>query len=168
MITDYLGLQPTKGQLPSALTDPIKIVAEQKGNTPESLVALGANRLNSTTIGIPVFGSDGKQCSSFYISTDGTKGKVAKDKSAGLFLPVIAGAPRLPQPGETWLLPEGCKDPAALWSLGLLACGLNTSSMAAKFARLFRGVDVVRIPDRDKAGETVPEQPGGRRRQTGK
>lgn len=48
---------------------------------------------------------------------------------------------------------EGPKDAAALLALGLLACGLNTCRLAAKFARLFSGVEVVLIPDRDRAGE---------------
>ena len=59
----------------------------------------------------------------------------------------------LPQPGETWHLVEGPKDAAALHGLGLFVCGLNTCRLAAKFARLFRGVDVILIPDRDSAGE---------------
>src|SRR5690606_8272472 len=41
----------------------------------------------------------------------------------------------------------------ALQDLGLLACGLNTCRLAAKFARLFVGKDIVLIPDRDHAGE---------------
>jgi len=83
----------------------------------------------------------------------GGKGKFAAGKPAGLFFPHEAGNVRLPQAGETWHVVEGPKDAAALHGLGLLACGLNTCRLAAKFARLFKGVDVVLIPDRDKAGE---------------
>jgi DNA primase len=56
-----------------------------------------------------------------------------------------------------WTLVEGPKDAAALHDLGLLACGLNTCRLAAKFARLFAGVEIVLVPDRDRAGEEGAE-----------
>ena len=34
-----------------------------------------------------------------------------------------------------------------------LACGLNTCRLAAKFARLFAGVNIILVPDRDDAAE---------------
>ncbi|MCC7476332.1 MAG: hypothetical protein IT425_13135 [Pirellulales bacterium] len=70
-----------------------------------------------------------------------------------MFFPHDGGQVRLPQSGEAWYLVEGVKDAAALHGLGLLACGMNTCRLAAKFARLFAGVDVVLVPDRDRAGE---------------
>src|SRR5262249_42042978 len=76
---------------------------------------------------------------------------------AGLFFPHADGKVRLPQSGEVWHIVEGPKDAAALHGLGLLACGLNTCRLAAKFARLFAGADVVLIPDRDRAGEDGSE-----------
>ena len=77
----------------------------------------------------------------------------ASGKKAGLFFPHEGDEVRLPRPGETWHLVEGCKDAAALQGLGLLACGENTCRLAAKFARLFQGVKIILVPDRDAAGE---------------
>ena len=37
--------------------------------------------------------------------------------------------------------------------LGLLSCGINTCRLAAKFVRLFKGADIIMVPDRDNAGE---------------
>lgn len=48
---------------------------------------------------------------------------------------------------------EGVKDAAALLSLDYLAVGLHTKEMPTKFSRLFRGADVVVVPDLDKAAE---------------
>ena len=137
--------------------DPIETVARQKGVLAESLRAFGAKTVNATKILLPGFGPDGKACTHFSISTkvgtQANKGLFAKDKPAGLFFPHFDGQVRLPQLGEVWHLVEGPKDAAALYQLGLLACGLNTCRLAAKFARLFAGVEAVLIPDRDRAGE---------------
>ena len=79
----------------------------------------------------------------------GDKGRFKPGKgSAGLFLP---GRP--PAAGELWLLVEGCKDSAALTGLGFNACGLPGASLPASFAKLFRGVDVLLVPDLDEAGQ---------------
>ncbi|MEX2168091.1 MAG: hypothetical protein WD851_02170 [Pirellulales bacterium] len=137
--------------------DPIASIARQKGVTAESLRAFGAKGVTTTAIEIPCYGPDGKQCTTFSISTKtGTrqsKGIFAKGKRAGLFLPHVDAQVRLPQTGDVWHLVEGVKDAAALHGLGNLACGLNTCRLAAKFVRLFAGVDIVLIPDRDCAGE---------------
>src|SRR6516225_9628000 len=90
------------------------------------------------------------------MTVQGGKGLFAKGKPAGLFLPHVEGRVRLPKPGERWHLSEGPKDAAALHALGLLACGMNTCSLAAKFARLFAGVEVVLTPARDQAGRIGP------------
>jgi hypothetical protein len=87
------------------------------------------------------------------MSAKGGKGLFARGKNAGLFFPHVDGKVRLPKPGETWHLVEGPKDAAALHELGLLACGLNTCRLAAKFTRLFPGVNIILVPDRDRAGE---------------
>ncbi len=87
------------------------------------------------------------------MSVRGGKGKFAYGKPAGLFFPHEDGKVRLTKPGETWHLVEGAMDSAAMHGLGLLACGLNTCRLAAKFARLLKDVDVVLVPDRDRAGE---------------
>lgn len=79
------------------------------------------------------------------------------DGMSGMFFPG-----RLPQPGETWLMVEGCKDAAALIGLGFNACGLPTSCMADKYARLFAGVHVVLVADLDSAGQSGSQLSGGR------
>ncbi|GIW78767.1 MAG: hypothetical protein KatS3mg105_0574 [Gemmatales bacterium] len=151
-----LGVFPSNGSN-ARIGDPIEIIARQKGITPESLRAFGAQTISPTTIQLPAYGPDGKPCTTFTISTKpGTranKGLFAKGKPAGLFFPDENGKVRLPRPGEVWHMVEGPKDAAALHDLGLLACGTNTCRLAAKFARLFAGVEVVLIPDRDRAGE---------------
>ncbi|WP_144054667.1 hypothetical protein [Rhodopirellula europaea] len=44
------------------------------------------------------------------------------------------------------------KDAAALTELGYLACGTPGNHVPAKHARLFKDVNVVLVPDLDKAG----------------
>lgn len=138
---------------PPTPPDPIGVVAGQKAVTPESLRAFGAKAIGPYTVRLPAYGLDGRRCTYFDISVRGGKGKFAYGKKAGLFFPHEAGKVRLPQPGETWHLVEGPKDAAALHGLGLLACGLNTCRLAAKFARLSQGVQAILVPDRDVAGE---------------
>ena len=138
---------------PAPPQDPVQLIAVQKGVSPESLLVFGAKAITPFTARLPSYGPDGKQCTHFDLSVRGGKGKYCYGKPAGLFFPHDDGNIRLPQSGETWHLVEGPKDAAALHGLGLLACGLNTCQLAAKFARLFMGVDVVLIPDRDSAGE---------------
>lgn len=144
-----LGGQPASTDPP----DPIAVIAKAKGVTPESLRVFDAKAVTPYTVRLPAYGPDGTPCTHFDISVRGGKGKFAYGKQAGLFFPHEGGKVRLPQPGETWHLVEGPKDAAALHGLGLLACGLNTCRLAAKFARLFTGVHVILIPDRDRAGE---------------
>ncbi len=152
-----MGVFRAKGDSSTVSIDPIVAIARQKGNTPESLRAFGAQAVSTTAIQLPAYGPDGKRCTTFSISTEvgshGNKGLFAKGKPAGLFFPHVDSKVRLPRPGEVWHLVEGPKDAAALHGLGLLACGTNTCRLAAKFARLFLGVEVVLIPDRDRAGE---------------
>jgi hypothetical protein len=146
--------QPSaNGQARDQCADPLQTIAHQKGVTPESLKAFGAEVISPTTIKLPAYGPDGKRCSTFTMSNRGGKGLFAKGKRAGLFFPHVDGRVRLPKPGEVWHIVEGPKDACALNDLGLLACGLNTCRLAAKFARLFRGVHIILIPDRDQAGE---------------
>lgn len=137
--------------------DPITAVARQKGVTTESLQEFGAKYSTTTSIEFPCYGPDGKQCTTFSISTKtgtkASKGLFAKGKNSGLFLPHADGQVRLPQPGEAWYLVEGVKDAAALHGLGFLACGMNTCRLATKFARLFAGANIILVPDRDRAGE---------------
>lgn len=141
--------------------DTIGMVASKKGVTREALIAFGAEAATPTTVKLPAYGPDGKACTEFTIPFGDGKGKFAKGKPAGLFLPHENGVVRLPRAGETWHLVEGPKDAAALHGLGLLACGLNTCRLAKKFARLFREVNVILIPDRDRAGEDGADHSGG-------
>lgn len=141
----------TNGSTPT--TDPITTIAAKKGITPESLRAFGAQVVSPNAIQLPAYGPDGKACTTFTMSVQGGKGLFAKGKPAGLFFPHVDGKVRLPQAGEVWHLVEGPKDAAALHGLGLLACGLNTCRLAAKFTRLFSGVEIILLPDRDRAGE---------------
>ena len=144
-----------------AVSDPIAAIALQKGVTAESMRAFGAKEVSDTKVEFPCYGPDGKQCTTFTISTKGNekalKGMFAKGKKAGLFFPHQDSEVRLPKAGETWYVVEGVKDAAALHALGFLACGLNTCRMAAKFARLFGGVGAVLVSDRDRAGEEGAE-----------
>ena len=135
--------------------DPVGTIAKQKAIPRDSLLAYGAKAFSpfAFTIRLPAYGPDGKPCTTFRMSTKGGKGLFAKGKPAGLFFPHDGEIVRLPQSGETWHLAEGVKDAAALHGMGYLACGLNTCRLAAKFVRLFAGVCVVLIPDRDNAGD---------------
>lgn len=145
--------QPSTNGTPAAAIDPIAAIANQKGITPDALRAFGAQVISTSAVQLPAYGPDGKTCTTFTLSVKGNKGLFAKGKPAGLFFPHVDGRVRLPKPGEVWHLVEGAKDGAALYDLGLLACGINTCRLAAKFARLFNGVDIVLVPDRDRAGE---------------
>jgi hypothetical protein len=152
-----MGIFQPKANSAAPAMDPTEAIARQKGITPESLRAFGAQAVSASAIRLPAYGPDGKSCTTFSISTkvgtQGNKGLFAKGKPAGLFFPHADGKVRLLQPGDVWHLVEGPKDAAALHGLGLLACGTNTCRLAAKFARLFFGTEVVLIPDRDRAGE---------------
>ncbi len=154
-----LGLFKTcpDGNGQAVRTDPVEFIARHKGVSADSLRAFGTTTITQTSIQFPCYGPNGQPCTTFSISTklgtQANKGLFAKGKPAGLFFPHIDGQVRFPQAGEVWHLVEGVKDAAALHELGLLSCGLNTCRLAAKFARLFAGVDVVLVPDRDGAGE---------------
>jgi hypothetical protein len=148
-----MGVFKPKANGPTPAADPVEAIARQKRITPESLRAFGAQAVSASTVRLPAYGPDGKPCTTFTMTVQGGKGLFAKGKPAGLFFPHVDGKVRLPQPGEIWHLVEGPKDAAALHGLGLLACGLNTCRLAAKFARLFVGVEVVLVPDRDRPSE---------------
>jgi hypothetical protein len=148
-----IGLFKANENQVSPFVDPVETIARQKGITVESFRVFGARALSSTDVDLPAYGPDGKPCTIFAISVKGGKGLFAKGKPAGLFFPHADRKVRLPQVGETWHLVEGPKDAAALHGLDLHACGLNTCRLAAKFARLFAGVEIVLVPDRDRAGE---------------
>lgn len=127
--------------------DVLGLVARQKSITVDALKAFGA-AVDRGAVVVPMFGPDGQQCSTFTLKPGGAKGLCEKGKPSGLFLPG-----RTPQAGETWCIVEGVKDSAALHALGFDAAGLPSSALSPKFARLFAGVNVVLVPDRDRAGE---------------
>lgn len=148
-----LGIFEARGDQERPAADPLEVIARQKGISPAALLTYGASRTSSTVISLPAYGPDGKVCTTFSMDTRGGKGLYAKDRPAGLFLPHVGGQVQLPSPEQTWLVVEGPKDAGALWDLGFKACGLNNCRMNAKFARLFRGVHVNLVPDRDRPGE---------------
>jgi hypothetical protein len=152
-----MGVVQSKVNGTAPILDPIVVIARQKGITPASLRAFGAQAISTNAIRLPAYGPDGDRCTTFSLCVQGGKGLFAKGKPAGLFFPHADGKVRLPQAGEVCHLVEGPKDAAALHGLGLLACGLNTCRLAAKFTRLFAGADIVLIPDRDRAGEDGSE-----------
>jgi len=133
--------------------DPITMIARQKHVSVDSLKAYGARVTSKNSISVPAYGTDGKQCTTMSLSTTGGKGKFEYGKPAGLFFPHDENGVRLPKLDETWHIVEGPKDAAALHGMGLLAVGLNGCQLAPQFARLFAGVNVIPIPDRDEAGE---------------
>ena len=144
---------PETGGLVEMVDDPVDVIARQKHVPVESFRAYGATKASPLTISIPAYGPDGSACTTMTLSTRGGKGTLAKGKPAGLYFPHEDAKVRLPKSGETWHVVEGPKDAAALHSMGLLVCGLNTCRMAVKFARLFEDVDIILVPDRDRAGE---------------
>jgi phage/plasmid primase-like uncharacterized protein len=165
-VAGYLGIgKSTFGELDNIQIDPLTRLARLKSVSADSLKAYGATVANGT-VEFPVWDGNGKQAGTFYIVPGGSekeqKGLFTSGSSHGLFLPFTGDGPRLPQPGETWLLVEGVKDAAALHSLGYLAAGMPTSNLAAKFVRLFAGIDVVIVPDRDEAGTKGAEQTAAR------
>ncbi|MCC7083661.1 MAG: hypothetical protein IT427_01485 [Pirellulales bacterium] len=52
--------------------DPITAIARQKGVTSDSLQVFGAKYSTTTSIEFPCYGPDGKQCTTFSISTNTT------------------------------------------------------------------------------------------------
>ncbi len=140
----------------------LRAVAVAKGVTADGFKAFGAwVKVKEHSVFFPMFGPDGKVCSTFHITLkDGTadKGWNKKGKPSGLFLPCepsangTSGKVFLPQAGETWLLVEGVKDAAALGELGFKTAGLPTNHLNEKFAALLHGVDAVVVPDADEAG----------------
>jgi len=149
MLADHLGIETNGNRRHTSgpPADPIELVAKSKNITAEGLRKFGAT-VDGRDVVVPMHGPDGQPCSTMTLKPSGGKGLYAKGKSVGLFLPG-----RQPEPGESWCLVEGVKDAAALIDLGYLAAGLPGSSLAAKFAPMFRGAAVTIIPDRDTAGE---------------
>ncbi|KAA5541895.1 hypothetical protein FYK55_17005 [Roseiconus nitratireducens] len=150
-ISQYLGLSPQEGGKPPEL-DIIEAVAKDKRMPIEAFrqfnpkpATRGRDRTPVARVGVY---NEAGEIHSYFDFAPGNKGWFQRGKGmSGLFLPG-----RLPQSGECWLLVEGGKDASAGISLGYHACGLPTNKMDPKYAALFRGVDVIVVPDLDKAG----------------
>ncbi len=166
LVAEQVGIKPAANGKPQV--DPLSRLAQLKSVSAESLTAYGAN-VDGKRVTFPVYGGDGEKISEFYFEPGGgvkaEKGLFPSKKNGGkhgMFLPHVDGKVRLPQAGETWLLQEGVKDPAAMHGLGYLAAGMPTNSLSPKFVRLFRGVNVIFVPHRDDAGKLGAEQSAGR------
>jgi hypothetical protein len=122
-------------------------VCEAKRMPPASVKAYGGVPYKGG-VRVPMWGPDLKVCSHIHITPENGKGLYSKGKPTGLFFPSQS-----PEPGERWLIVEGPKDSPVLRSLGYtLTAGLPGNHLHEKFAPLFKGVNVVVIPDCDRAG----------------
>lgn len=160
LVANYLGIAPQAQ--PAAKPDLIAEVCRDKRMPIEAFKQFGPTiakrgRTRNDVVRVPVFNERGERHSYFDFAV-GHKGWCKRGEGmAGMFLPG-----RLPNPGETWHLVEGCKDAAALVGLGFNAAGMPTSNLDDKYARLFAGVDVVMVPDLDTAGQSGAQLTGGR------
>lgn len=158
-IASYLGMQESDDQKP---VDIIAEVSRRKRMPIESFKAFGAVvavRDGSLVARVPMFDAGMAEISHFDLGIDNeklSKGLCAFGMPAGLF---VADCP---QPGDEVLLTEGVKDAAAAHSIGFKVVGLPSSELAAKFARMFTGCDVIVVPDRDETGEKSARVTAGR------
>jgi hypothetical protein len=157
-VADFLGIkidsEPTEKDLVEEICRDKQMPIEAFQKFEPFLAKRG--RSNLPTVRVETYDEAGRK-SSYFDFAVGHKGWNAKDQSANMFFPG-----QIPQPGETWLLVEGCKDAAALVGLGYLAAGMPTNSLNPKFANLFAGCDVVLVPDLDSAGQSGSQITGGR------
>lgn len=178
LIADHLGMltpySPAQPDNPITV-DAVGHLATIKNCPKESLIAYGARNevhqqgsSSELKVTFPVYGPDCQPCSTFSIWPYSTnkkrlKGMLAKGKPAGVFLPHNAdGTPRFPQPGETWLIVEGVKDAAALHAKGFLVVGINGEKLSPKFVALFRGCNVIIVPDRTTSAEEKANESAAR------
>lgn len=152
---------PSGNGKPASEAEIIDEVARAKGTTAAGFYAMGAMVKDGVVL-FPTFrlnADNAERISHFYIDPKipGDKGKNAKGKPAGIFLPAEVhdgkGQVRRPKAGETWCICEGPKNAAAYATLGYRAVGLNGKSVKKEFlpgfVAGFRGVDVVLVPDGD-------------------
>jgi len=158
-VGEFLGMAPGDGTNTRPAVDIIAAVCRAKRMPREAFEQFGATadkRNRRDVARVPVYDGSGDRHSSFDMLPT-SKGLFSRGKgSSGMFFPG-----QLPQPSETWHLVEGVKDAAALVGLAFNAAGLPTSFMADKYAGLFRGVDVVLVPDLDTAGQLGAQKSGG-------
>lgn len=159
-LANSLGI--SRGPAPVRKRDIIADVCRAKHMPLEAFMQFGPKaeqrgRQRHEVARVPVYNERG-EVFSYFDFVPHHKGWCKKGQgNAGMFFPG-----RLPKPGETWLLVEGCKDAAALVGLGFNAAGLPGNCMATKYARLFAGVHAVLMPDLDKPGQTGAQKTGGR------
>lgn len=152
LVADHLGVGQANGKSRQQSPDDVFRTVCSAKRMPETAARAYGAQVVGNELHFPGYDEHLQQCGTFRLGASG-KGLWGKGDSAGLFLPHdAAGNPIMPQPGETWLLVEGVKDASALTGLGFKVCGLPMSSMAAKFARLFIGVNVIIVPDLDTPG----------------
>lgn len=161
LVGEYLGIRPTGDNVEAAELGIVELVAKDKRMPIEAFMqfnptATTRGRNKRPVARVAVYNERG-ETHSYFDFAPGEKGWFARgDGMAGMFLPG-----RLPQPGETWCLVEGAKDCAALIGLGYVAAGMPTSFLAAKYAKLFEGCDIVIVHDLDKAGQHGAQRTGG-------
>lgn len=159
-VADQLGIEPASGAATRPELDIVTAVARAKRMPLDAFRQFGvevAKRGKKSVARVPVYDENGEQHSYFDLTPD-EKGWFKRGKgSAGMFFPG-----RLPKPGETWLLVEGCKDAAALVGMGFNAAGLPRNEMDSKYAQLLAGCDVIIVPDLDSAGTSGAQKTGSR------
>jgi hypothetical protein len=156
-LASMLGVSSERSDAPKL--DLIDLVCKDKSMPRDAFLQFGGKldiRGKTKVIRIPVYNPKGEPHSYFDL-WPGDKGKFRRGEgSAGLFLPS-----RLPQPGETWLLVEGCKDGAALIGLGYPnVCGLPTNVLGVAYASLFRECHIIVVPDNDTPGHLGAQKTG--------
>ncbi|MBC7855087.1 MAG: hypothetical protein IAF94_16780 [Pirellulaceae bacterium] len=165
-VADHLGLIRRPSRLPRE--EVLPLLAKKKNVPVESLLAYGAN-VRGQKVHFPTFGANGERQLDFRIwpaSADvkEQKGKFESGKKtgkkAGFFTLVKSDNPRLPQPGETWLVCEGVKEPAAAHSLGFPAIGMPTKHLNQKHASMLKGVHLILVAHRDVPGQDGVEVTG--------
>ena len=127
-------------------------VAATKGVTPTAFISYGAE-VDGESAYFPMYGPDGQPCSGFQLGTDGGKGLYAPGKPTGLFLP---GRNR--NPAKRGALSRASKTRRRCTGWATTRRGCRVVRLAPKFAPLFSGVDVVIVPDGDKAGRAGAEK----------
>tara|TARA_R110002049_G_scaffold72490_7_gene187573 strand:- start:156155 stop:158947 length:2793 start_codon:yes stop_codon:yes gene_type:complete len=161
LIADHLGLSVSQTADAPPKIDIIEQVAKAKRMPVDAFRRFGAEeakrgRDKKPVARVPVYNERGEIHSHFDV-TPTDKGFFKRGAGmSGLFLPG-----RLPAAGETWLLVEGVKDAAALLGLGYNACGLPGSSMARKYAGLFKGCHIITVADLDEVGQSGAVRTGG-------
>ncbi|MDA1055197.1 MAG: hypothetical protein O3C40_32645 [Planctomycetota bacterium] len=168
LIAAYLGItngngnghKPTKREF-------FNEVCALKRMPTESAIAYGAQVAKHGKLPVvrfPVVNENGECHSYFDVPNDKNKKGWCKEGkgNSGLFLPHQHGAPKLPRPGEAWVLCEGVKDATAYHSLAYLACGLPGDVMAEKYAQLFSGCHVAIMPDRTTDAEAKAQTSAAR------